>query len=127
MSRAARKYHGALKFSYFIEAARRCRDSVGEIPIVIFSDDQNSAEELSRHLPNSYIQTPDDGSSSLDVLATLSLARAIVISNSTFGWWGAWSSEANLICAPRPWFLGENYVEEDLIPEGWLVIDGEME
>jgi hypothetical protein len=52
------------------------------------------------------------------------MAKKIVISNSTFGWWGAWLSAGEVI-APKKWFsdLGLQIRNtKDLFPENWTLI-----
>jgi len=44
-----------------------------------------------------------------------------IISNSTFGWWGAWMGEPETVIAPKQWF-GTDIPTGDLIPENWIRI-----
>lgn len=53
-----------------------------------------------------------------------------IISNSTFGWWGAWlngNPNKTIIC-PTPWFgiAKRHYDTSDLIPEGWIKLKNKM-
>lgn len=49
-----------------------------------------------------------------------------IITNSSFGWWGAYlnSSQDKLVCAPRKWFRNENEnwtSSKDIIPPEWKI------
>jgi hypothetical protein len=47
-----------------------------------------------------------------------------IISNSSFGWWGAWlnSNKEKTIFAPKKWFKNQDMTTKDLYPLKWKVI-----
>jgi hypothetical protein len=45
--------------------------------------------------------------SPIEDLYLLTQADYLILSNSTFSWWGAWLSNAQIIIAPNHWFSGE--------------------
>jgi len=49
-----------------------------------------------------------------------------IISNSSFGWWGAWmnENENKIIISPKKWFGPKNinFTDIDIIPENWIKI-----
>lgn len=53
----------------------------------------------------------------VEAMQTMQACKALVISNSSFGWWGAWLSEASLVVAPEPW-LGDQHW--DCVPPRWI-------
>ena len=66
-----------------------------------------------------------DGNTDYEDLTLFSLCRNHIISNSTFGWWGAWlsSNENKKVIAPKAWFgPGVGHNTKDLIPEEWITI-----
>ena len=64
------------------------------------------------------------GVSDLEDFYNLTRAKNLIISNSTFGWWGAWLSNAKVV-APTDWFSPDGLKQRptiDLFPEGWIQI-----
>lgn len=60
-----------------------------------------------------------DSQTDIEGMQTMMACQAFVISNSTFGWWGAWLSEARIVVAPDPW-LGDQHW--DCVPSRWIRI-----
>lgn len=56
----------------------------------------------------------------------LSLCKNNIISNSSFGWWGAWlnQNEKKMVICPSLWTI---YSTEDIFPKDWIRIDAEPE
>jgi len=58
--------------------------------VLIVGDDPDYSQEVQKHIPNSQIhQASGPGAQSHD-FALLSLSKYLIISPSTFGFWGAW-------------------------------------
>lgn len=99
----------ALGVDYFINAMRMVSENaVTEIEFKVVTDDNELAKAI---LPNLEIL-----SSSADFsvnypykkvaadLATLQNARYLILSNSSFSWWGAWTNKkSKIIIAPKFW------------------------
>ena len=115
------KFHGVVPFEFFKTGLHHLRKVSGNLPGIIFSDDIHEAKELSRQLNDCEIFDEDLTLGPLGVLGALSSANGHVISNSTFGWWGAFlSSNDGTVIAPRPWLKGGHFNTTDLLPPRWL-------
>jgi hypothetical protein len=93
--------------------------------VVVFSNGERNALELleSLKLNNVLLVSDNEPLSAIETLELMRLGSAYVLSNSTFGWWGAFLSRqksAPVIC-PTPWFQGMDEPKE-LIPNHWLRI-----
>jgi len=118
------EFHGICDFDYYRRGLEITRGLVGDLPAVIFSDDQNTAEEFAKALPNACVDLALPDEAPMNVLARLSQASGFVISNSSFGWWGAWiAGPDRVVVAPRPWFTSRELQTQDLLPAHWLTLD----
>ena len=118
---ANRLVHGVVPEQFFLRASRVLRDIHGELDILVFSDDKHFAEALARKIPSATPHYQSNTESPLETLGLLSRASGLAISNSTFGWWGAYlAGDHSTVIAPRPWFRNLETNTNDLLPEKWL-------
>jgi len=114
---------GHVTSSYLTRAIERATDD-SEAKILVFSDSMRLALSL---LPEKFrrtsIQVPEDFTT-WENLFLMSRIGNLVISNSTFGWWGAFLGEdtEGKKILPSPWFKD---LDEPLklIPENWIQIE----
>lgn len=87
--------------------------------IVIFSDDIKLITRFKTSFDLKY-ETAPETLSPAETLEAMRKMKTYVISNSTFGWWGAYLSEFEtpLVIAPEPWFMGKS-TPEHLFPPNW--------
>jgi len=113
--------HRVLGVEYYQQAIDLLPEN---LPIAVFSNDLDWARSQSIFVSNrnvSFITTPHYG---LDMLG-MSMARYIVIANSTFSWWAAYLSGAEKIIAPSKWY-GPKLARRPLIglyPSSWHQIE----
>lgn len=112
------EHHPVLSDEYYSAAL----DLLPKWPIVVFTDDKACIDKLGflRNRPYYVSNFVDFGHD----LCLMTMAAAIITANSSFSWWGAWLSNAELICAPRNWLGSElaHWSTKDLIPKHWTVI-----
>jgi hypothetical protein len=88
---------------------------------LIFSDDLNGIKTMFDFLPNK--QFVSLGKDYLDLYA-ISMCEHNIISNSTFGWWGAYlnDNKNKKVVGPNKWF-GPSYTHlnsSDILPNEWI-------
>jgi hypothetical protein len=116
--------HGICSFDYYEKALEISRSLAGNLPAVVFCDDQEVALEFAAKLPDTAADVPPEGESPADTLWRLSHATGHVIANSSFGWWASWLSLSSTVTiAPRPWFGNRSIETSDLLPTNWLTLD----
>lgn len=117
-------YHGLASDAYF-RRALDVLDPSHDYPVVIFTDDTTGWVPKWAEGRQNIVITPSQIPDARENLVLMSKARRFVISNSSFGWWGAWlaSDTDPLVIAPRPWFAERSKDTTDLLPPRWLTMD----
>jgi hypothetical protein len=116
-------FHGLATDRYFHRGVGLLRALVGDLPVVVFSDQYEEAVRLASTIAGAEAHRPHRGENSLQTLGALSEATALVISNSTFGWWAAYLGESVVeVVVPRPWFKARGLDTTDLIERDWISI-----
>lgn len=122
---AAMSQHGVLGDEYYKNACSAIRGITGELPVVVFSDDEPAARRLLSPVVDEAIwfNAPAD-SSSLENLLLMANASHLVTANSTFSWWAGWLNDRpkRTVVAPAPWFARDPTLSVDLIPPHWLSV-----
>jgi len=115
---------GTVGRSYYKAALLSLLEDDRHTPIWVYSD---SPADALNQIPKEYHNRITLVNDFLDEpAATLLLMRygsGFVIANSTFSWWGAYSSNtsASKVYYPQPWFEGLDQ-PRDLIPDLWVPI-----
>jgi hypothetical protein len=112
-----------LPASYYQAAVAAIASRTGSPHLYVFSDDVLwCREHLELPFPTVFVERAD-GHPGGDLLL-MSNCRHHVISNSTFGWWGAWlnPSREKIVVAPKRWFREPARDPGDLVPAGWLQV-----
>lgn len=121
---SARAAHGVTSVEYFARAIEALNKSTGVHEWWILSDDLPQAVgRLSEaRIPSDVSLVPKKTEGDWAALAVMATARACVISNSSFSWWGAFAgsrSHGAGVVAPEPWFSSRTQPEPPIFPAGW--------
>lgn len=86
-----------------------------DLKVVIFSDDLPWCRE--NFVGDRYVFIEELDYISLYIMNQM---KYHVIANSSFSWWGAWMSNARAVIAPKLWFGGNIYPDQDIVPKNWI-------
>jgi hypothetical protein len=115
---------GLLPDDYYTRAIQQATKVFNWHQIWLFSDDPDEALSIiPKRYHSSVLVMEKSTNSPLEVLALMAQGNAFILSNSTFGWWGAClaSDDTKIVVVPNPWYAK---LEEPkgLIPENWIRI-----
>jgi len=110
-------HHPVCTLEYYEQALSRFDNSMH---VIIISDDKEWVSQQTLFNGDRFHITDSDFHFSVD-LCVASMIDNHIISNSTFGWWGAWLSNKKQVIAPLKWFgIANSHVNtKDLIPSDW--------
>ena len=113
-------YH-RLDTVYYSNSLQNLQNSLGDLPVVVFTDDFNYFKKLLKDFKKIEIIEQKDLRAS-EVMVLMSLANGIVISNSTFSYWAAIINSGESIIAPSKWYKDKT-VDTYMYPLKWKLID----
>ncbi len=112
-----------LPASWFESAAQIVRQRHGDVRFLVVTDDPAWARDRLRLPGPTEVASLDHPSSPLDDLVLLSRCAHHVVSNSTFGWWGARLSTAGgSVIVPTRWSFRPP-TPPNLLPASWHALD----
>ena len=113
---------GLLSSSYFLEALNLPVLKERNCQVWIFSNDSESAQHLLKLTDEARcLLINDQGLTSSEVLEVMRNGSAYILSNSTFGWWGAFLSYTKdaPVVVPKKWF--KKYpTPSSIYPPEWI-------
>jgi hypothetical protein len=112
--------HHKLEKEYYFESLKYLQGELGDIKLLVFSDDVDYA----RYLLNSDIEFEfinQHGLRASEAMILMSLGKGIITANSTFSYWAAMINAGNQICAPKFWYTN-TVANEYLYPQHWKLI-----
>lgn len=117
---------GVLHFEYFKQALKVMEASKGQ-EIWLFTNCNLAGTEFIDYMgiqkSKFKVFLPNSNLSEIETIYLMSKARKIIISNSTFSWWGAYLGEGiRQVIAPGQWFKDLDE-PRNLIPESWKKVD----
>lgn len=115
------KLMGVCPPEYYDAAKDIIKERVHDPVYFVFSDDLEWAKEhVKTGFPTEFIgQGPEKNYQDIDLMR---MCKHHILSNSTFGWWGAWLSDSHrtgINIAPTRW-NNKNFDTKDLVPEYWI-------
>lgn len=103
---------------YFLTALEWMRRKIEKPHFFVVSDDAHFCHKLMEKQFDVTVMPPQ---SAIDGLRTLASCKAHVISNSTFGWWGAWLGESGPVIVPEHWHHQPgSYGNWNPVPGRWI-------
>ena len=125
MTQEARTRFGLPSDDYLLQGLAVLRSMLGaDMPVVLFTD---SPEHVPPPIQEASSLTigPDAARRPVDDLLTMAAGSGVLLSNSSFSWWGAFLGQRSdrPVIAPRPWFRGHQVPLNDLLLPSWLALD----
>jgi hypothetical protein len=118
--KAAAATHGTCSLHYYKQAIELIASKIESPKFFVFSDDPEwIVKNIHTNYPIEYV-THNGPDSAFQDLRLISHSQHQIISNSSFGWWGAWlnTNPSKVVVAPAIWFL-DNRNTDDIIPANW--------
>lgn len=123
--------YGVCTVDYFERAYDLVSRLIEVQSATIHSDSPENMMPLIARLDGKVMLANRGYGSALEALVDFARARSYIISNSSFGWWGAslgqfLNEQGDLapVIAPRPWVLSRDLADSrDLLPLSWITID----
>jgi hypothetical protein len=111
---------------YFTQAMNEMREKFPDTHFLVFSDDNDwCLEHFALHDDVEVVMSPAKATPIQSVMADFNLMRscdAFIISNSTYSWWAAYSSQSADVICPSRWLNGLASTQipiETLLPKHW--------
>jgi hypothetical protein len=120
----AAKNHGVSSISYYLGALEKiqARENVDEI-LIVSDEPKLAVQSFLSHYKGPLLVRDASTGDELKDLSIMSHAKAIVMSNSTFSWWGSWIAykENNaLVVFPTPWMADQRNKNIALSVPEWI-------
>lgn len=99
--------HGVLPHHYYLKALEEVwRHAPPNAPVIVATEERVELPWVSGLARGRRIEVlrPPPSSRPIESLTLLSMARYLVVANSTWSWWAGFLGEASLVCYPDPWF-----------------------
>lgn len=116
--------HGFMGIEYYRRAIGYLRERLPDLHLFVASDDLAwcRANLTEFGAPATLLDHTPPRNKIAEDLNLLSQCRHFVISNSSFGWWGAWLSRnpGKMVVCPARWCKNPALEPEDLVPESWI-------
>jgi hypothetical protein len=119
---------GLSSFTYYEQATSILSKITSIKKLVIVTDSPEYVKNIGERFKTYEVLIMSSKDPLID-LSIISNAQGVVISNSTFSWWGAFIANKNhgaVIVAPKPWFNCITSEPRNLIPKEWILLEREI-
>lgn len=126
-----KSFHGLTEYSYYKEGIDCfANDFDSKFIVAIVTDDISKAKSMfAKEKANTSYQFISNPNPISDLLE-LARSSHVIISNSTFSWWGAWIAfkvHNSKVIYPRPWFANESDPDLPIYVDEWLPLKRKFE
>nr|WP_288324949.1 alpha-1,2-fucosyltransferase [uncultured Akkermansia sp.] len=105
--------------AFLNEAFKNLSDNIRTL--VVFSDSPDLARKLVEDVPEARrFEIVMDEHETLDALRELTAMQELVLSCSSFSWWGAWLGSQQRVFIQKKWFTGNIEDEQDIFCPTWI-------
>ena len=122
---------GACTSDYYDQAIQRIASVVKNPRIVVFTNDKAWVDKNFRMGLPYEIYLNSSKNTDIEELYLMTKFKSLVISNSTFSWWGAYLNEGpgQYIISPSTWFLKTELQKnvDNFISKEWIVLNNQLE
>ncbi len=116
-------FHGLTGINFYVDSAISLREKTSISTLKLFSDTHNENGELILKLKQNKFIVEAENNSEFSDFQGMCQASAVITSNSSFSWWGAYIAN-NLrnapVIYPTPWVRVESRHPKNLFPNHWL-------
>ena len=111
--------HRVSDTEFLQKAAERVSPDIKNL--ILFSDEPDAAAEIIAGIPAFDRFTIEiDRNSPCDALRRMTAMQELILSCSSFSWWGAWLGETEKVILPGKWFTGQIYDYQDVYEPHWI-------
>lgn len=118
---------GTCSLDYYARAAALVAERTATDPVIFaFSDEPDWVRDNLRLPFETRVIEHQGADDPVEDLWLMKSCRHHVIANSSFSWWGGWlnPSPDKMVIAPAKWFPQPGKSNPDILPPGWMAIDG---
>lgn len=111
--------HRVSDTEFLQKAAERVSPEIKNL--ILFSDEPDASAEIIAGIPAFNRFTIEvDRNSPCDALRRMTAMQELILSCSSFSWWGAWLGETEKVILPGKWFTGQIYDYQDVYEPHWI-------
>ena len=121
-------YQNTCPVAYYKQAVDNIKQALSNPKFYVFADNHDWVKEYFRDFEYTLIEgNPISGWGAHFDMQLMSCCKHAIVSNSTYGWWGAYlnDSQNRVVILPEIWFNPEScedYTSTKLLCKGWIAL-----